>query len=1228
MTDYYNDYNANNNYSEIISLAGRVLQSREVNELQSIIKNDIKELSEVFLTNGDIISGCQCIVKGNVATITSGKIYLNGKIHRTDEQEIQLSTKGTEYIGARIRQQIITPSEDVALRDPAVGYNNYQQDGGYRLKETVEFVRYTSLDTNELTQVFTFKDGKQEFAVTAQQGDATLTKVSDILARRTYEQSGNYSISGLQIETKNKSADTKSVYLSVTQGKAYIRGYEIEKLLSTEIAIDRPTKVNHVTGELHEFTTEIKKDEFGNIVYVDKDGNTKDSNGQPYTISSPNVTELRQTKLEYKLNQLYPSNVTEVVGEVEVELQPQTRNGSSDTDYIGVLENELDSSSVTTYPLVSGSIHVYKDREMTKEYKYNIDFRKSDVGEGITWLSPSKNLTPEQIAMGMSLRPQTGETYYVTFRYIRTFKAGKDYELSASDDSGQLSIVWLDKVTPSYSSKHPCLGTNFQVDYDYSLYRRDIVALDKNGQFKVFKGQEDILQRISPPQVSEEEYLIIGSVIIKPTLKGGTDSNVVTIINNYSRALSMFDLYNMLKRIEKLEYNMSTQDLDNEAMDGEDASKLSGIFTDGFRGFTKTDLNHPMFNATLDLDEQCLTLPFITTLISPTVQSGNVTRKADIIYPSFSEVKLFSQSAYSSFTVINSYDAFSAVPTVFVSPDVDNWIDESQVVYTDINTTSKIALRRWWYHVNEPWTEQQKQLWQSNGYANGVSTDDWDNIGHNMAQQTAYDSSAVVNTNITYMRENTILVEANNCGANTDNLIVCFDGVPVSMTPSEARFKGTTSGSLRSNAQGLTKGTFKIPANTTCGTKEIAIYAKTTPNLCGSASYTSVGMAQVGTVKVYRETIKPQSFAPLAQSFVFTDSDHILTSIGVYFKHKDVDNPIIVQVRNMVNGFPSTTVYTETTISADTVPYSDNGSKECKVTFRNPVYCKKDTPYCFTVLTNSSTDSIWVARTNETNMTNKSTIQKNVYIDGMLFSSSNAVTWTAEQDTDMKFNLYVAKFNEDLSNEESTLNNTITFDTIKMPNEGDKFDRYLIVANTDIPDGCKMSWESRTDTDEWLPTATYTDKELSKPIEQVQFKVQFYSSNQWVAPALSTTSQLIALLKNKTSLSYISRQIYSDDGFNAVKVLVDIAEKPNVNYNVQISTENGAYSEENWITLESTGESKIISDTYREKEFIIATPDHILDTTEHNFRVRVIASTINSAVIPKVQRLRCVLYNE
>ena len=112
------------------------------------------------------------------------------------------------------------------------------------------------------------------------------------------------------------------------------------------------------------------------------------------------------------------------------------------------------------------------------------------------------------------------------------------------------------------------------------------------------------------------------------------------------------------------------------------------------------------------------------------------------------------------------------------------------------------------------------------------------------------------------------------------------------------------------------------------------------------------------------------------------------------------------------------------------------------------------------------------------------------------------------------------------------------------------------------------------------------------------------------------------------SLSYISRQIYSDDGFNAVKVLVDIAEKPNVNYNVQISTENGAYSEENWITLESTGESKIVSDTYREKEFIIATPDHTLDTTEHNFRVRVIASTINSAVIPKVQRLRCVLYNE
>ena len=80
VTGYYNLYDSTKNYTELLFRAGKVLQSKEVNEIQSMLKNQIKNVGDTILTNGDIIEGCQLVIKGTEVTLTKGRIYLDGNV--------------------------------------------------------------------------------------------------------------------------------------------------------------------------------------------------------------------------------------------------------------------------------------------------------------------------------------------------------------------------------------------------------------------------------------------------------------------------------------------------------------------------------------------------------------------------------------------------------------------------------------------------------------------------------------------------------------------------------------------------------------------------------------------------------------------------------------------------------------------------------------------------------------------------------------------------------------------------------------------------------------------------------------------------------------------------------------------------------------------------------------------------------------------------------------------
>ena len=155
-------------------------------------------------------------------------------------------------------------------------------------------------------------------------------------------------------------------------------------------------------------------------------------------------------------------------------------------------------------------------------------------------------------------------------------------------------------------------------------------------------------------------------------------------------------------------------------------------------------------------------------------------------------------------------------------------------------------------------------------------------------------------------------------------------------------------------------------------------------------------------------------YDPLAQSFICDEEGGVfLTGVDIFFKTKDANIPISMQIRTMENGYPTKDIlpFSDVTINPSAVELSDNAAIPSRFTFRSPVYIKQSIEYCFVLLSDSNEYTVWISRMGDIDVTGTRTISEQPYA-GVLFKSQNASTWTADQFEDMKFTVYRAKFTQ------------------------------------------------------------------------------------------------------------------------------------------------------------------------------------------------------------------------
>ena len=221
---------------------------------------------------------------GSSANIQEGVYFVRGHFVRVAEQRLILDkyTDRPSYrIGLTITESLETPEEDTSLLDNAQGSTNQNAKGAHRLKIDLTLAKLaldSELDENFIELMRVNNGVLQEKA-----RNTEYSVLGETLARRTYDESGDYTVRDFDLDLKEtlddglndgiyelntltddgNDASDNFLTMQISPGKAYVRGYEIETIAPKFVDILKPRTFENQNAS-------VTPVEVGNYVVVNK----------------------------------------------------------------------------------------------------------------------------------------------------------------------------------------------------------------------------------------------------------------------------------------------------------------------------------------------------------------------------------------------------------------------------------------------------------------------------------------------------------------------------------------------------------------------------------------------------------------------------------------------------------------------------------------------------------------------------------------------------------------------------------------------------------------------------------------------------------------------------------------------------------------------------------------------------------------------------------------------
>jgi len=214
---------------------------------------------------------------GSAFSISNGIYFIRGQFVNVETETLildQYTNRPSYRVGLFVNEEIINSDLDESLNDNSQGFNNYAAPGADRLKITVSLSKknLSDFDDNNFVELATVNDGILRSQVTTTEYNI----IADELARRTYNESGDYIVKSFDISVKeslNNNIGNQGIFNSnqftyggeiasddlivyqISPGKAVVRGYDVETISATFLDAEKPRTTKTLENQSINYNT-------------------------------------------------------------------------------------------------------------------------------------------------------------------------------------------------------------------------------------------------------------------------------------------------------------------------------------------------------------------------------------------------------------------------------------------------------------------------------------------------------------------------------------------------------------------------------------------------------------------------------------------------------------------------------------------------------------------------------------------------------------------------------------------------------------------------------------------------------------------------------------------------------------------------------------------------------------------------------------------------------------
>lgn len=932
-------------------------------------------------------------------TVSSGRVYLGGKVREFDVQDFSIKGVGKEVIGLRLDEDVVTSAQDPSLLDDTPGAITRGDAGADRLHYNVVL----TYNDDSATPFATFQDN----VLNQRAIKPDYSKLEPILAKRTYDQSGSFRSYGFDAHLRanpdpSKGAqdpnDASKILLDIDAGQAYVRGYSISTSTPTTISLDVANETSTATNEGYYYRADKK----------------------PIRLLNQPVKKV--------VNVTYTAREDDTVS------------------HLGGVVDHFTDKNVT---------FVRRVYQQSIEYKEGEDF--TYIGNEIHW---AQDLTGTTIP-GAKV-PPAGQSYQVVYDYATNAEEGKDYKVTNDGGVTYVDIDSMKGASPIKGSVVNITYSYFTARIDMIRITMDQSNPFKVIKGTPAPLNRVTPPNVKDPLSLELGYVLIQPNSYKAIFTMQTITRITfDTLQQWGIRLTNTEYNVAIDRMnESVKRSEDPALLKDAFADGfasinnrdDEHTTVAYDFENGeilmpsqAQASLKPTINEDVSNIALKGDKGHLVVPpyHEEAVINQPIATGAI---------SVNEFNIF--SANGNLTIDPNSDNWVDTTSTVAYTTRNMGTVNLHKWWRHTNDQSRA-----WQGDGRPesaWAADERIQEMQWDKLNGIVDTHAGNSLGETGWMIADGGSSTSETMIEYMRSNHIKFKATNLSPLRDGYSITIDGTPVqNPTPADDKYKGVKANEFKTDAKGTIEGSFVIPGGTIrCGTRVVKI--TNSNGDIASANYTANGTLKTTTNTIEKRVYTVNLWDPLAQSFYLNETRQ-LSSVDLYFLKKPApaapDEPhkpqLIVQIREVSDdGYPNRVVRGEVYIDPENIKTSEDGSVFTRITFNDSITLNANQGYAIVLISDSNEyslfkatkgESVVSAGTSETgynsnpnptalvnkdpkatgrNITVTNRVSANIgdilskapNSNGDMFISNNGMTWTADGNSSLKFRVNVCDY--------------------------------------------------------------------------------------------------------------------------------------------------------------------------------------------------------------------------